>query len=154
MWEFLIGVWDKVAQLSIALGVIAGICMSVYIIITKTHWFNEKIETKKEKHRMETCPQKAVIDAFKAKQDIKVEELHTQLLEANQSSLQMHGSHIVLFCIFVKFRGFLDRYERQWLQDSFDSYQKKGGNHGVEDIFKETMLLPECPPRSRRKTDI
>lgn len=153
MAEFWNGTIGIVLQLSAALGVIAAIFGSVYVIVTKTGWLNGVIEKRQIKKRLESCPQKAIIAVNQAKQESKVEQLHAQLLESNKRTLMLQGSHIVLFCISAQDRGYLPRYERNWLQDLFDDYKSAGGNHGVSEIFAETMLLPDCPPRTRRKTD-
>ena len=153
MLTFLAGTWDKIVQLSVALGVIAAIAMSIYIIATKFGLFSNIIEKRREKHRLETCPQTAVMALYKKQQEIKVEQLHQQLIEANTRAIMLHGSHLVVFCSFMQFRGFMPMYERDWLRKSFKEYKESGGNGGVEDIYKATMLLPECPPRTRSKED-
>ncbi len=159
MVHFLEHTWEIVLQLSVAVGVVAGIFIGVYVIITKSAWFNIKWAKHLEKKRLLSCPQTAVIAQQEAvakmlneEQCKKTSELHHQLLESNCRTITLHGSHLVLFCMFSKFRGFLPRYEREWLATSFQEYVDGGGNHGVSEIYAETMLLPLVP--KRRASDI
>lgn len=157
--EFLQRSWEVVLQLSVALGILAGILISVYVIVTKTSWFKNKWAKHLMKKRLSNCPQTEIIAAQDAISRImaeeslkKVKELHTQLNESNSRTTTLHGSHLVLFCMFAKFRGFLPRYEREWLATSFEEYTDSGGNHGVGEIYAETMELPLTP--KRRSTDM
>jgi len=150
MPQFLEGTWEIVVQLSLALGIIASIAISLYVIITKSSLCSSTYTKWQTKRRLKTCPQTAIMATYRDDQEVKVNTLHDQLLDSNHRTLIMHGSHIVLFCMFVQFRGFLPRYERVWLQNSMEEYTDSGGNHGVEEIFTETMKLPEVK-KTRKK---
>lgn len=150
MEEFAQGTWDNIVQLGVALTVIAGIVGSIWFLADKSGLLAKIITRRQIRHRLDTCPQKAALEAIKITQDHKIDSLNKQLESANMCNLMLQGSHIVLFCMFAKFRGFLPRYEREWLRNTMTDYENKGGNHGVKDIFEETMLLPESP-KVRRK---
>lgn len=153
MMAFLQGTWGIVLQLSAALGVIAAILISIWVIVTKLGLFTGVIERRAIKKRLESCPQKAAMEAMHAKQEGKIEQLHRQLVESNIRTCMLHGSHIVVFCAFAQFRGFLPLYERDWLRKSFKEYKDNGGNGGVEEIYNVTMALPERLPRARKTVE-
>ena len=139
-------VWDIFLALVAALGVLASGIGSVWFILTKFGITARLITKKRIQHRLETCPQKAVCEVYNTRRDHKIEELRLELVKANERNAELHGSHIVLFCMFGKFKGYLDRYEKLWLKNNVDSYT--GKDNGIMDIFNETMKLPEKPPRT------
>ena len=145
-------VWDFVLPLTAALGIIASLIGSVFFILTKFGFTARVISKKRIQHRLETCPQKAVCEVYNSKRDLKIEELHAEIVKANARAEELHGSHIVLFCMFGKFKGSLDRYEKLWLKNNVDSYT--GKDNGIMDIFNEAMLLPENPPRAATRKKV
>lgn len=143
--------WDLVLAFSGALAVIVSILGSILFILSKFGFIAKFFTAKQIKHRLETCPQKALCDIYDAKRDIKVHEIQIQLSETSNSNIELQGSHIVLFCIFAKYRKFLSRYERLFLHNIYENYEKKGGNEhlSVTEIYHETMALPEHEPKPR-----
>jgi len=145
-------VWDFVLALTAALAILASCLGSIIFLLTKFGITAKYITKKRIQKRLETCPQIAVCGVYNAKRDHKIEELHQELIKANERNAELHGSHIVLFCMFAKYRGSLDRYEKLWLTNNVGSYI--GKDNGIEDIYNETLLLPEKPPRTAAKKKI
>lgn len=153
MVTFFEGTWEIVLQISAALGVLAAIFGSLYVIITKFGWFNGIIQKRQIKKRLESCPQKAVCDLARSHQNEQIMAL-LKLLEKMQSGILMaQGGLIAIHCTMAIQRGYLPLYDRTWLQNAFDEYTAAGGNHGVERLFNEAMALQDTPPKSRRCTD-
>ena len=145
-------VWDFVLALTAALAILTSCLGSIIFLLTKFGITAKYISKKRIQKRLETCPQIAVCGVYNAKRDHKIEELHQELIKANERNAELHGSHIVLFCMFAKFKGSLDRYEKLWLDNNVEHYT--GKDNGIADIYKETLLLPEKPPRTAAKRKI
>ena len=144
--SFVTGIWENFIQLAAAFGVLVGFLIGLAWMISQSKtvktWWSEK----QEKKRMETCP-------MRVECNIKNKEQDEQIKRMDKGFLMMQGGLIALHCTIAIQRGYLSKYDRVWLQNAFDDYQKKGGNHGVEDLFNEALALPETPIKNRRCTD-
>lgn len=58
------------------------------------------------------------------------------------SMLSLIRSQIVSKCERYLKQGYLPEYARYCLQELFSSYQKLGGNHGIEELVNQTFKLP------------
>lgn len=146
MAEFFSAIWENFVQFATAFAIFIGFLIGVAWLVSKTTWFANRIEKRRIKRRLETCPQKAFCDVLQAKQDTQIKEMKTLVLMAQ-------GGTIALHCAFAIQRGYLPLYDRVWLQNAYDEYTKAGGNHGVDQLFNQAMALPEFPPKNRRCTD-
>lgn len=144
--SFVTGIWEQFVQLAAALGVLVAFLGGLGYIISKSSKVKRIISAKQIRRRMDTCPMKIECQVKNKEQDEQIKRMDTGFL-------MMQGGLIALHCTIAIQRGYLSKYDRVWLQNAFDDYQKKGGNHGVEDLFNEAMALPETPQKNRRCTD-
>jgi hypothetical protein len=105
------------------------------------------------KLRLASCPQKAAFDQRQTHQDLKIEQVHKQLLGLAEDTTLSMGAQIAMHCAIAIQRGYFPFYERAFVQSLMDRYRERGGNHGVDLIFDKAMLLPDEPEKKRRCTD-
>jgi hypothetical protein len=149
MKEWLQTAW---AQLSPPLSAIVlfGAALGAAIFIASKLGVIGKIMVRQ---RLNTCPQKAAFDQRQAHQDVKIQEVHTQILGLAEDATLAMGGQIAMHCTFAIQRDFFPIYEKEWVQNLMDRYKARGGNHGVDIIFEKAMALPDEPKRARRCTD-
>lgn len=144
--SFVTGIWENFVQLAAAFGVLVAFLGSLAWVISKSTFVAGKISARQIKHRLETCPQKAVCDVAQCRQDDQIKQL-------KDISLLAQGGTIALHCSIAIQRGYLSLYDRTWLKNAYEAYAKAGGNHGVDELYREALLLQDHPTRSRRITD-
>jgi len=103
--------------------------------------------------RLASCPQKAAFDQRQTHQDIKIEQVHKQIIGLAEDTTLSMGAQIAMHCSLAIQRGNFPFYEKAFVQSLMDRYRERGGNHGVDLIFDKAMLLPEETEKKRRCTD-
>ena len=138
--------WEYIEFFAARLAVIVGIVLGLYALAQKWDPIARRISAHRIRKRMDSCPMR--IDCM-----AHDEAQNKQIKLMQDTYLMIQGGLIAIHCKMAIKDDYLPLYDREWIENSWDDYSNKGGNHGVERLVTLALALPENPPKNRRCTD-